>query len=128
MDTHLYESVRSHRISHDRAIKIMGEFQTRLIEENAGIRFTITKETESSFYDIFKLSEELNVNKIYISHLVYSGRGKKGITLKLENIQGERRRIRLFAMRIRKKQILRIGKKSGELSGSTQMQMGKTGH
>ena len=44
---------------------------------NAGIRFTITKETESSFYDIFKLSEELNVNKIYISHLVYSGRGIK---------------------------------------------------
>ena len=33
MDTHLYESIRSHRVSHDRAIKIMGEFQTRLIEE-----------------------------------------------------------------------------------------------
>lgn len=33
MDTHLYESIRSHRVSHDRAIKIMGEFQTRLLEE-----------------------------------------------------------------------------------------------
>ena len=33
MDTHLYESIRKHRVSHDRAIKIMGEFQTRLLEE-----------------------------------------------------------------------------------------------
>ena len=33
MDTHLYESIRANRVSHDRAIKIMGEFQTRLIEE-----------------------------------------------------------------------------------------------
>ncbi len=42
---------------------------------NAGIRFTMTKETEGSFYDIFTLAEELNVNKLYLSHLVYSGRG-----------------------------------------------------
>ena len=33
MDTHLYESIRANRVSHERAIKIMGEFQTRLIEE-----------------------------------------------------------------------------------------------
>ena len=33
MDTHLYESIRKHRVSHDRAIKIIGEFQTRLLEE-----------------------------------------------------------------------------------------------
>lgn len=33
MDTHLYESIRANRVSHDRAIKIMGEFQTRLLEE-----------------------------------------------------------------------------------------------
>ena len=33
MDAHLYESIRANRVSHDRAIKIMGEFQTRLIEE-----------------------------------------------------------------------------------------------
>ncbi len=48
---------------------------------NAGIRFTMTKETESSFYDIFKLAEELNVNKIYISHLVYSGRGLENLEI-----------------------------------------------
>ena len=33
MDTHLYESIRANRVLHDRAIKIMGEFQTRLLEE-----------------------------------------------------------------------------------------------
>ncbi len=42
---------------------------------NAGIRFTMTKETEGSFYDIFQLAEDLNVDKLYLSHLVYSGRG-----------------------------------------------------
>ncbi len=42
---------------------------------NAGIRFTMTKETEDSFYDIFNLAEEIGVNKLYLSHLVYSGRG-----------------------------------------------------
>ncbi len=42
---------------------------------NAGIRFTMTKETEGSFYEIFKLSEEIGVDKLYLSHLVYSGRG-----------------------------------------------------
>ncbi len=42
---------------------------------NAGIRFTMTKETQDSFYDIFNLAEEIGVNKLYLSHLVYSGRG-----------------------------------------------------
>ncbi len=42
---------------------------------NAGIRFTITNETKESFYSIFELAEKIGVDKIYISHLVYSGRG-----------------------------------------------------
>ncbi len=37
---------------------------------NAGIRFTLTKETQDSFYAMFDLCEELKVNKLYISHLV----------------------------------------------------------
>jgi len=37
MDTHLYESIRANRVSHERAIKIMGEFQTRLIEEKGKV-------------------------------------------------------------------------------------------
>jgi radical SAM protein with 4Fe4S-binding SPASM domain len=56
---------------------------------NAGIRFTITKETEDSFYKMFDLVEELNVDKLYLSHLVYSGRGKENLDI---DISKEKRR------------------------------------
>ncbi len=56
---------------------------------NAGIRFTLTKETQDSFYDIFKLSEDIGVDKLYISHLVYSGRGLENFEM---DISKERRR------------------------------------
>ncbi len=42
---------------------------------NAGIRFTMTAETQDSFYSIFELAEDIGVDKLYLSHLVYSGRG-----------------------------------------------------
>ncbi len=54
---------------------------------NAGIRFTITNETKDSFYDIFKLSEDIGVNKIYISHLVYSGRGFDNLKIDISKEQ-----------------------------------------
>lgn len=54
---------------------------------NAGIRFTLTQETKSSFYKMFELSEELNVNKIYISHLVYSGRGLDNLKIDISKEQ-----------------------------------------
>ncbi len=57
---------------------------------NAGIRFTITNETKESFYAIFELAEEIGVDKIYISHLVYSGRGLEN--LKIDISKEERRR------------------------------------
>ncbi|WP_456456702.1 radical SAM protein [Nitratifractor sp.] len=57
---------------------------------NAGIRFTITEETKGSFYDIFDLAEEIGVDKIYISHLVYSGRGLEN--LKIDISKEERRK------------------------------------
>jgi len=56
---------------------------------NVGIRFTITNETKGSFYDIFKLAEDIGVNKVYISHLVYSGRGLDN--LKIDISKEERR-------------------------------------
>ncbi len=40
-----------------------------------GIRFTMTKDTIGSLKFIFELAERENISKIYISHLVYSGRG-----------------------------------------------------
>ena len=57
---------------------------------NAGIRFTITEETKGSFYDIFDLAERIGVDKIYISHLVYSGRGLEN--LKIDISKEERRK------------------------------------
>ena len=63
---------------------------------NAGIRFTITNETKESFYSIFKLAEEIGVNKIYISHLVYSGRGLEN--LKIDISKEERRKFVEFTI------------------------------
>jgi len=64
----------------------------KLIQENggnAGVRFTLTKETKDSFYAMFDLVEQLGANKLYISHLVYSGRGLDN--LKIDLTKEERR-------------------------------------
>jgi len=52
-----------------------------------GIRFTITKETLGSLEYIFKLAEDENIAKIYISHLVYSGRGLDNLKMDLTKQQ-----------------------------------------
>ncbi len=63
---------------------------------NAGIRFTITNETKESFYSIFELAENIGVDKIYISHLVYSGRGLDN--LKIDISKEERRKFVEFTI------------------------------
>lgn len=75
----VHDYFRGQKGSYDKSINAIKIIQS--FGGNAGIRFTITKETEKSFYDIFTLAEELNVNKIYISHLVYSGRGKENLEI-----------------------------------------------
>ncbi len=52
-----------------------------------GIRFTITKETVGSLEYIFKLAEDNHIPKIYISHLVYSGRGLDNLKMDLSKEQ-----------------------------------------
>jgi len=52
-----------------------------------GIRFTITKETVNSLEYIFDLVEQHNIPKIYISHLVYSGRGLDNLKMDLTKEQ-----------------------------------------
>ena len=52
-----------------------------------GIRFTITKETINSLEYIFDLVEKHNIPKIYISHLVYSGRGLDNLKMDLSKEQ-----------------------------------------
>ncbi len=52
-----------------------------------GIRFTITKDTLGSLEYIFDLVEKENIPKIYISHLVYSGRGLENLKMDLTKEQ-----------------------------------------
>ena len=52
-----------------------------------GIRFTITKDTYDDLEFIFKLAEQHNIPKIYISHLVYSGRGLENLEIDLTKEQ-----------------------------------------
>ncbi len=42
-----------------------------------GLRFTLAFQTAESLPFIFDLAEELGVSKVYISHLVYAGRGTR---------------------------------------------------
>ena len=52
-----------------------------------GIRFTMTKDTISSLKFIFDLAEKHNIPKIYVSHLVYSGRGLDNLKMDLTKEQ-----------------------------------------
>ena len=52
-----------------------------------GIRYTITKDTLNSLEYIFKLAEDENIPKIYVSHLVYSGRGLDNLKMDLSKDQ-----------------------------------------
>ncbi len=52
-----------------------------------GIRFTMTKDTIDSLEYIFDLVEKHNIPKIYISHLVYSGRGLDNLKMDLTKEQ-----------------------------------------
>jgi len=52
-----------------------------------GIRFTMTKDTINSLEYMFDLVEKHNIPKIYISHLVYSGRGLDNLKMDLTKEQ-----------------------------------------
>jgi len=56
-------------------------------KSKVGIRFTITKETYDDLKFIFELAEKENIPKIYISHLVYSGRGLDNLKMDLSKEQ-----------------------------------------
>jgi len=69
----VHDNFRGLKGAYKQSIEAIGLIQRH--GGNAGIRFTITNETKESFYGIFELAEKIGVDKIYISHLVYSGRG-----------------------------------------------------
>ena len=56
-------------------------------DTKVGIRFTITKDTYDDLKFIFELAEKENIPKIYISHLVYSGRGLENLEMDLTKEQ-----------------------------------------
>jgi len=66
-----------------KSVELLNSFGSKKI----GIRFTLTKETYSSLEFIFKLAEEYNIPKVYISHLVYSGRGFDNLNMDISKYQ-----------------------------------------
>lgn len=52
------------------AIKLLLAYSNRV-----GVRFTLTQKTKKDLPFIFELAETMRIPKVYISHLVYSGRG-----------------------------------------------------
>ncbi len=81
---------------HDRFRGLKGSFRTSMEAVDllnsynltkVGIRFTITKDTYDDLEFIFKLAEQHNIPKIYISHLVYSGRGLENLEIDLTKEQ-----------------------------------------
>ncbi len=69
-----------------KAVNLLNSYK----DSKVGIRFTITKETYNDLEFIFKLAESENIPKIYISHLVYSGRGLENLEMDLSK---EERRV-----------------------------------
>jgi radical SAM protein with 4Fe4S-binding SPASM domain len=66
-----------------KAVKLLNSYAGSKV----GIRFTITKETYDDLAFIFELAEKEKIPKIYISHLVYSGRGLENLEMDLTHKQ-----------------------------------------
>jgi len=81
----IHDYFRAQKGSYEKAIEGIKHIQDA--GGNAGIRFTLTKETKDSFYKMFDLVEELDANKLYISHLVYSGRGLDNLKIDITKEQ-----------------------------------------
>ncbi len=82
--------------THDKFRGLKGAFEEsmksiRLLNSleisKVGIRFTITKETLPDLEFIFDLAEKESISKIYISHLVYSGRGLDNLKIDITKEQ-----------------------------------------
>jgi len=66
-----------------KAVKLLNSYNISKV----GIRFTITKETLPDLEYIFDLAERENIPKVYISHLVYSGRGLDNLKMDISKEQ-----------------------------------------
>ncbi len=68
-----------------KSVELLNSFN----QTKVGIRFTITKDTLKDLAFIFELAESKNIPKIYISHLVYSGRGLDNLKMDITKSQRE---------------------------------------
>ncbi len=84
---------------HDRFRGLKGSFRESIKaidllnsygQTKVGVRFTITKDTYKDLEFIFNLAEKHNIPKIYISHLVYSGRGLDNLNMDISKEQRRR--------------------------------------
>jgi radical SAM protein with 4Fe4S-binding SPASM domain len=83
-DTHdHFRGLKGSFVESMKAVKLLNSFEGSKV----GIRFTITKETYDDLKFIFELAEKENIPKIYISHLVYSGRGLENLEMDLTKEQ-----------------------------------------
>lgn len=80
-DEQTHDHFRGLKGSYKKSIDAMKLIQSK--GGKVGIRFTITKTTLDSLEHIFELSEKEKFSKIYISHLVYSGRGLENLKMDL---------------------------------------------
>jgi len=82
-----HDRVRGQRGSFDRALS--GLLRLKARGARVGMRFTLTKMNIADLPEIFRLAEDYHIDKIYLSHLVYSGRGSAN---KAEDITPEETR------------------------------------
>jgi len=66
-----------------KAVELLNSFN----QTKVGIRFTITKDTLKDLPFIFELAENKKIPKVYISHLVYSGRGLDNLKMDITKEQ-----------------------------------------
>ena len=66
-----------------KAVELLNSYN----QTKVGIRFTITKDTIKDLEFIFKLAQEKKIPKVYISHLVYSGRGLDNLKMDITKEQ-----------------------------------------
>jgi len=77
-------SIDGLRDTHDRFRRKIGAFDAsmagiRLCREHGikvGLRFTMTQDNYNELPDLLRLMEEEDVDKFYLSHLNYAGRGQ----------------------------------------------------
>ena len=83
-DTHDYfRGLKGSFVESMKAVNLLNSYNQRKV----GIRFTITKDTLKDLKFIFELAQSEGIAKIYISHLVYSGRGLDNLKMDLTKEQ-----------------------------------------